>query len=163
MERVTHTFQMDRYLSEEELPEEDRKLLSQARAAVQNAHAPYSGFRVGAALLLENSIIVTGSNQENASFPAGICAERVVLSAASSRYPGKTISTIAVSFKSKSGKDDHPISPCGICRQSLLEYENRQEFPIRILMAGQGGAVYAVSSVSRLLPLNFSAKDLKGC
>ncbi len=160
MERITHTFHIDNY-TEEELPAEDRKLLLVAKEALKNAHVPYSHFRVGAALALDNGETIAGSNQENASFPAGICAERVALSAASAVFPHVGIRSIAVSYKSANGSDDHPISPCGICRQTLLEYENRQQKPIRILMAGETGSILAISSVSELLPLNFSDKDLK--
>lgn len=161
MEQITHTFSIDCYASSAELAIEDKRLLSAAQKALNDAYAPYSCFQVGAALLLENRQIICGSNQENASFPAGICAERVALSAASSGYPGVLITAIALSYKSPSGMDGHPISPCGICRQTLVEYENRQKKFVRILMAGQHGKVYVVSSASALLPLTFTDKDLK--
>lgn len=160
MKQITHTLSVDCY-SSSELSEEDRKLLSAAQEVLTSAYVPYSGFRVGAALLLDNGRLVCGSNQENAAFPAGICAERVALSASSSLYPDIPVIAIALSYKSSRGRDDHPISPCGICRQTLIEYENRQKRPIRLLMGGRSGMVYAVSSVSELLPLSFTAKDLR--
>lgn len=161
MKRMEHTFQMDCYPSLETLSASDQELLLAAKKATVNAYVPYSGFKVGAALALEDGIVVTGSNQENASFPAGICAERVALSAASSQYPNAVITAIALSFKSATGPDDHPISPCGICRQTLVEYEQKQLAPIRVLLGGQTGMVYAIASVAELLPLTFTAEDLK--
>src|SRR5690606_17651202 len=99
-------------------------------------------------------------NQENASFPAGICAERVLLSAASSQYSGIPLDTIALSYESAVSESDHPISPCGICRQSLAEQEIRQNSPIRLIMGGQSGPIYIVSSVTDLLPLSFNGNEL---
>ncbi len=161
MEQITYMLSVDCYSSSSELSEADRELLAAAQKALKNAYAPYSAFRVGAALLLEDGRIVCGSNQENASFPAGICAERVALSSASSQYPEAAVLAMALSYKRASGRDDRPIAPCGICRQTLMEYENRQQGPIRILMGGRSGMVYAISSVSELLPMTFTAKDLK--
>src|SRR4029079_3945226 len=102
----------------DELPEDQRRLLKEARQVTENAYAPYSNFQVGAVARLVNGEMVTGSNQENASFPVGLCAERVLLATVSSQYPRVPIDAIAVSYKSEEHKSDHPISPCGICRQS---------------------------------------------
>ena len=110
---------------------------------------------------LENGEIVTGSNQENASFPVGLCAERVLLAAASSIYPKVPIETIAISYHNDNGKSDHPISPCGICRQSLLEYESRVNHPIRLILGGMEGKVYVIDNAAMLLPLSFTSEDLK--
>jgi cytidine deaminase len=142
------------------LKAEDRALLLKARAVTEEAYAPYSGFFVGAAALLANGQIVTGTNQENASFPAGICAERVLLSAVTSLHKGIAILTIAISYKKKSGESDNPVSPCGICRQSLVEFENRFKSSIRLILSGQQGKVFILGSASFLLPLSFGSKDL---
>ena len=103
----------------DELPEDLKWLLNEARQVTENAYAPYSNFQVGAVARLINGQVVSGSNQENASFPAGLCAERVLLASASSQFPKIPIQTMAVSYKSENVKSDHPISPCGICRQSF--------------------------------------------
>jgi cytidine deaminase len=108
-----------------------------------------------------NGETVTGSNQENASYPAGICAERVLLSTASSQFPGIGIKTIAISYNNLKGKSDSPVSPCGICRQSLVEFEQRFGHPVRIILAGMQGKVQVIESAVSLLPLTFGAADLK--
>jgi len=142
------------------LKAEDRALLLKARSVTVEAYAPYSGFFVGAAALLANGQIVTGTNQENASFPVGICAERVLLSAVTSLHKDIAIHTIAISYKKKFGESDSPISPCGICRQSLVEFENRFKSPVRLILSGQQGKVFILGSASFLLPLSFGSKDL---
>src|SRR6476661_882780 len=119
------------YSSIDELPEEQQWLLNEAREVTSNAYAPYSNFQVGAVAKMANGEIVAGNNQENASFPVGLCAERVVLASISSLFPRVPIETIAISYKSDHHKSDHPISPCGICRQSLQEYEGRVSHPIQ--------------------------------
>jgi cytidine deaminase len=104
--------------------------------------------------------IVTGTNQENASYPVGICAERVLLGNAATLYPDAAIDTIAVSFDTKHSKPDHPISPCGMCRQSLLEYESRTNAPIRLILSGQEGRIYIIKTVRSLLPFAFGSEEL---
>lgn len=147
--------------SAELLAETERQLLKKAQEIVHSAYAPYSQFFVAAAILLQNGKIVLGTNQENASSPAGLCAERVALAAAASLYPGIPLLTIAIThFNRATGKSDHPISPCGICRQSLLEYEIRQQQSIRLLLGGMKGEIFIVGSVESLLPLSFSGTDL---
>ena len=143
-----------------ELEEKDAALLQAARKVTEQAYAPYSNFRVGAVIRLTNGQTVSGTNQENASFPAGICAERTALSVAASLFPGETIDTLAVSYHNLNGSSEQPISPCGICRQSLSEYEQRQHKPIRVILSGQGGKVYVIPASSQLLPLSFTAKDM---
>jgi cytidine deaminase len=125
MQRNEFTFSFEVYDNAEELATEDALLLNRAKTVTQHAYAPYSHFRVGAAARLQNGEIITGTNQENASFPAGICAERTLLSAASALYPGMPINTLAISYDNEHGPSDKPISPCGICRQSLQEFEQR--------------------------------------
>jgi cytidine deaminase len=160
MKKKEFHFSYEVYDNAEELPAEDNRLLAQAREITANAYAPYSRFRVGAAALLNNGQIVTGSNQENASYPAGICAERVLLSAAASLFPGVPIRTLAISYFNEQGPADRPVSPCGICRQSLSESETRTGQPIRLVLGGQTGPVYIVPESGSLLPMAFVAADL---
>lgn len=143
------------------LSPEDAGLLEAAANATGDAYAPYSDFRVGVALRLINGRIVTGSNQENASYPAGICAERVALSAASAIYPGITITALALTYVNKKGGGDRPISPCGICRQSLSEYEQRFEQNIRLILAGTTGEIFILNKATDLLPLAFNSQELR--
>ena len=146
--------------SQNELSEADRNLLGQAQNACSTAYAPYSKFHVGAALLLESGTVVYGSNQENAAYPSGLCAERTAIFAAGANYPNQKIICIAIAACKASNSTFLPISPCGACRQVLLEYENRQNHPIRLLMEGRNTNIYVVSSVSNLLPLQFSKENL---
>ena len=149
------------YDSISELPEDQQWLLNEAREVTANAYAPYSNFQVGAIARLANGEIVAGSNQENASFPVGLCAERVLLASVSSLFPRIPIETIAISYRSDSVKSDHPISPCGICRQSLQEYEGRVNHPVQLILGGMEGPVYVIDSASRLLPLAFTSEELR--
>ena len=160
MKKEKFEFSFEVYDSIDELKENDRQLLKEARIITKEAYAPYSNFYVGAAAKLSNDKIVTGTNQENASFPVGICAERVLLGAASSLYPDTSIETIAVSYQSTIVKSDHPISPCGMCRQALQEFELRMEKPVRLILAGMEGKVYVINSASQLLPLAFTNEEL---
>ncbi len=160
MQKKSYQFLFEQYNSIAELNSEDAALLKQAQQATGQAYAPYSRFRVAAVAKLENGKIITGTNQENASFPAGICAERVLLSTSSSLYPGVPIDTIAVSYHNESGESNHPISPCGICRQSLLEYEQRLKKPIRLILGGMNGKIYIIPKAGSLLPLAFSGEEL---
>lgn len=154
-------FNYNVFESIDELPDEQRWLLNEAREITAQAYAPYSNFQVGAVAKLANGEIVAGSNQENASFPVGLCAERVLLASVSSLYPKVPIETIAISYKSESVKSDHPISPCGICRQSLQEYETRVDHPVQLILGGMTGPVYVIDSASRLLPLAFTSEELR--
>lgn len=161
MKKEAYNFEFEVHDSIESLPEKDAWLLNEAREVTQHAYAPYSHFQVGAVARLDNGEIVAGSNQENASFPIGLCAERVLLAAASSIYPKVSIETIAISYHNDNGESDHPISPCGICRQSLLEYESRVNHPIRLILGGMEGKVYVIDKAAMLLPLSFTSEDLK--
>jgi cytidine deaminase len=136
------------------------ELLEAARKATAHAFAPYSRFKVGAAVRLANGNILTGANQENASFPAGICAERVTLSSASANFPGISVTDMAISYMSDTGKNNRPISPCGICRQTLAEYEQRFGGPIRLIMGGMSGEIYIVNRATDLLPFAFNSEGL---
>ena len=149
------------YESSDELLADDKELLDRARQATGLAHAPYSKFKVGAAARLESGELVLGSNQENASFPAGICAERVLLSTLSSVYPGKAIQSMAISYTSDGQACNHPIAPCGICRQSLSEFETQMRKPIRLIMGGKQGKIFIINQSATLLPLAFTSDELK--
>jgi cytidine deaminase len=152
--------QYEEYASDSELPAEDALLLAKAREVTAHAYAPYSRFRVGAAARLATGEVLTGTNQENASFPAGICAERTLLSAIASLYPNARIDSIAISYDNENGPSDQPISPCGICRQSLNEFETHTHHPIRLILGGQTGRVLVIPDSVSLLPLAFEADDL---
>jgi cytidine deaminase len=160
MQQKEHRFSYEIYDSIKELKDEDAQLLDSAKTITQYAYAPYSHFRVGAVARLQNGLTVSGTNQENASFPAGICAERVLLSTASSLYPGVPIDTLAISYRTEKGPGDRPISPCGICRQSFQEFEQRTGRPFRLILGGQEGEIYIIPRAGLLLPLAFTAEEL---
>ncbi len=145
----------------EELPEKDRQLLQEAAKSAEKSYAPYSEFHVGAAVLLENGEIILGSNQENAAYPAGLCAERVALFYANSKYPGVAVKALAISAHADHFIIDKPISPCGTCRQVIAETENRQQSKIKILMQGETGPVNVTEGIENLLPLTFYEEKLK--
>jgi cytidine deaminase len=161
MPKKEYQFAYEVFDSAQELNEQDRQLLKEARTVTANAYAPYSHFRVGAAARLANGALVTGTNQENASFPVGICAERTLLSTAASLFPGVGIDTLAVSYFNENGPSDRPISPCGICRQSLQEMEQRTGKAIRLILGGQDGCIYIIPAAGALLPLAFTGDELK--
>jgi cytidine deaminase len=163
MKKTNFKFEYEVYDSIDELDELDAKLIAKARKATTSAYAPYSHFHVGAAALLDNGKIVVGTNQENASYPITICAERSLLASASSLYPNVAIKTMAVSYHNfnEGSKSEKPISPCGMCRQSILEYETRANTPIRIILSGIEGKIYIINSIKHLLPLSFTSSDLK--
>jgi cytidine deaminase len=142
------------------LTEQDHILIRRAREAAIGAYAPYSGFRVGAAALMDDSSVVISSNQENASFPAGLCAERVLLSTISSVAPGKFILTMAIVCESDHVGTIEPVAPCGVCRQSMVEFEYRLNSPIRLLLVGSGNKVLEFKTVSDLLPFAFKPNNL---
>ena len=138
----------------------DHELINRARSVAFNAYAPYSGFKVGAVALMDNGTVISGTNQENASYPIGLCAERVLLAAVSSIAMDHKIITMAISYQTDLVKSDRPVAPCGICRQSLVEFENRFDSPLRLLLSGSIGEVYEISSVSELLPFSFKSENL---
>jgi len=148
------------YDDSSELTKEDASLLNEARKVTKKAYAPYSNFYVGAAAKLVNGEIVAGANQENASFPVGLCAERVLLASASTLYPEIAIETMAISYNSENGNSNQPIAPCGMCRQSLQEYEIRVKKPIRLILGGLEGKIFVFEKASQLLPLGFTSDDM---
>lgn len=161
MNKKEFKFDFQVYDSIDELNREDADLLNEARKVTQFAYAPYSNFKVGAFAKLVNGETVSGANQENASYPAGICAERTLLSTASSLFPGIGIDSIAISYDNLGGKSDRPVSPCGICRQSFAEFQDRTKNPIRIILSGMEGKVQIIENAKYLLPLVFNADDMK--
>ncbi len=140
----------------DELSPEDRHLVDLAREATHRSYAPYSKFCVGAAILLSNGEIVTGSNQENAAFPSGTCAERTACYYAHSRYPEAKFETIAIAARGTDGLEiANPVAPCGACRQALLEYETLAGKNVKVILIGRD-EIYILPSVSSTLPLAFS-------
>jgi len=160
MKEISITSSFSVYNSLEELSKEIQDLMNQAVEIRKKAYAPYSQFRVGAALLLDNGKIVLGSNQENAAYPSGLCAERVAIFHAGSIYPEAKILKIAITAASDTNQTTAPIPPCGSCRQSIAEYEIKQETPIEIYFMGEIGEVYKSASLKNLLPFMFDKKFL---
>lgn len=144
------------YSSFEDLSDEDQVLMNSAIEARANAYAPYSNFHVGAAVLLANGEVIIGNNQENASYPSGLCAERVAVFQAGAKYPGIVIKAIAITATSNNYVVNEPAAPCGNCRQSIVEYEQKQKQPIEILLMGEKGEVVKFNSLADILPLAFN-------
>ncbi|MFV9550043.1 cytidine deaminase [Algibacter sp. PT7-4] len=143
-----------------ELPEDVVYLMEKAVEARKKAYAPYSNFNVGAAILLDNKEIVLGNNQENASYPSGLCAERTAIYYAGSQFPKAKIIRMAITAGSKRQKTTKPIPPCGSCRQAIAEYEIKQNTPIEIYFMGETGQIIKANSLSSLLPLSFDKSVL---
>jgi len=143
-----------------ELSSEDKALISRAIEITKNSYSPYSNFSVGAALLLENGEVVVGSNQENAAYPSGLCAERVALFYANSQFPQSAVQTIAIAAKTKQSLIAKPVPPCGACRQVMLETEMRFQKPIKIILISKTN-IQIIESAKQLLPLNFEKEMLE--
>lgn len=143
-----------------ELPSEIQDLMEKAQEARENAYAPYSHFKVGAAVKLSSGTIIVGNNQENAAYPSGLCAERVAIFQAGAIYPNETIVAMAISARSHNRVLNQPVGPCGACRQSMAEYEQKQKSPLAIYFMGQTGKIVKVGSVMHLLPFGFDAASL---
>lgn len=144
------------YNSLEEMNAEDRELASEAIAAMSNAYAPYSHFHVGAAVRMSNGQIVRGSNQENAAFPSGLCAERTAMFAASARYPDRDMCSIALAGGVHGRLAKHPATPCGACRQVMAQYQTKAGKPMSVIMVGDG-QIWKFSRVDDILPLIFDS------
>lgn len=153
--------QIEEYNDASLLNESERALLKHAQDAIKGSYAPYSEFHVGAAILLENGEIIKGSNQENAAYPSGLCAERVAIFHAKSKYPELKVKAIAITASSDNFITKSPITPCGACRQVIAETESRQHEKVRIIMKGQEGIVQVVNGIENLLPLMFKEDQLK--
>ncbi|QAR31202.1 cytidine deaminase [Ornithobacterium rhinotracheale] len=152
------SFKYEIFSSEKELSKEDKMLLAKAKEAKDRAYAPYSKFLVGCSLLLENGEVFTGNNQENAAYPSGLCAERVTIFAAKSQYPDAVIKKIFITTSAENLKD--AVSPCGSCRQVLVEYEKNQVSKIEIYFQGAQAQVIKLFSVCDLLPFVFHSEML---
>ncbi len=157
---ITCKFTYSVYDSIQELSSVDASIIKETKKALDLAYAPYSEFKVGAVIYFEDGVMISGANQENASYPVCLCAEGVVLAQAAVMHPNKKIHTIAITTKHKSRPSSSPIAPCGLCRQSLLEYETRQNSPIRLLLAAEQGKICEIQSVKDILPLQFNTADL---
>ena len=144
----------------EELADDDRQLVEKAIGATQNSYAPYSNFHVGACLRLADGREVIGANQENAAFPSGLCAERSAVFAAQSMFPEEAITALAIAARNENGLTAQPVSPCGACRQVILEMEDRYKQDVRIVLYGTEG-VYVIPSVKSLLPLHFVDSNMR--
>ncbi|MBP5457899.1 MAG: cytidine deaminase [Paludibacteraceae bacterium] len=153
MENKIYSFEIE-ILKEEELDNEAKKTIEEAKKASQNSYAPYSRFQVGAAVVLSDGKIVQGNNQENIAYPSGLCAERVAVFSANAIYPKATIRTLAIAAQTGGNFTEKPITPCGACRQVLSETEQRQKAPIDIYLYGSKEILH-IHSVADLLPLAF--------
>ena len=160
MKKITITTEFSVFDNKEQLPEEIKNLMELAIEIRKKAYAPYSKFRVGAAILLDNGKIVLGSNQENAAYPSGLCAERVAIFQAGAIYPDAKILKLAITATADEKPVNSPIPPCGSCRQSIVEYEFKQNTPIEIFFMGESGEVYKSDSLTNLLPLVFDKNYL---
>ena len=156
--KIESTFKVYEDLSE--LPDDIQQLMQSAIETRENAYAPYSKFKVGAAILLDNNEVIVGSNQENASYPSGLCAERTAIYYAGAKYPKAKILKMAITASSQNQVTDSPIPPCGACGQSISEYEIKQEQPIEIYFMGVTGKVVKSHSLANLLPLGFDRSFL---
>jgi cytidine deaminase len=144
----------------DDLDQESKYLAHKAKEACNHAHAPYSKFTVGAALILEDGTLITGANYENAAYPSGMCAERVALYAASAQHPDKRIMKVVVVAKRKNAKELTPATSCGPCRQVLVEFEATQKKPIEVVMQGDNNIWIKAPTAASLLPFCFTKNNL---
>ena len=161
MQKQTIQFSYQVFATFDALSINDQTLFAQAQEALALSHAPYSKFKVGAAAILQNGQIIKGSNQENASYPIGICAERVLLSTASTLQSRIPIVTMAITYHNERGGNNLPIAPCGMCRQAIAEYESIVNQPMRLILGGASGELYVIEKAADLLPLGFSGVHLQ--
>lgn len=159
MRQVNITINID-FCSMEELTRDERELIQMAIDATKNSYAKYSKFYVGAAVRLEDGQVFIGANQENAAFPSGLCAERTAIFSAQANSPGQAITALAVAARNNFGPLDNPVTPCGGCRQVMLEMEDRYQRDVKVLLYGKKG-IYRVKSVKDLLPLSFVDANMK--
>jgi cytidine deaminase len=149
------------FKNREELSDEDKILIDKAKEISERAYCPYSEFRVGAAVLLDNGEVFPANNQENAAYPEGLCAERIALFYAMAQYPNQKIKSIAICGNPQKFELNHFISPCGGCRQVMQECEERGKEKMRVLLSGISGEILLIEGIENLLPFQFSGKDLK--
>lgn len=162
MKTISREIFFEEYQSFDELPQEEKDLVKAAIAASAGSYSPYSGFRVGAAVLLDNGETVTGSNQENIAYPSGLCAERVALFHAQSEFPESSVRMLAIAARTDTGKVMDPVMPCGSCRQVMAEYEDRHNTPMKVFMVNGEGKTLVAKNMEALLPMRFKADFLKG-
>jgi cytidine deaminase len=158
---LKHIVELSVFESIDALADSDKELMLRAKKVSKTAYAPYSQFYVGAAIRLSSNEIIEGSNQENMAYPSGMCAERVAIYYANSFHADARIDTIAITAHAKKFDVNHPVSPCGACRQSMAEYELKQKHPIRLIMTGETGEVFIAESVEMILPFMFNEIELK--
>ncbi len=157
--KESFTFNYQLFSNWTDLPEQEQRLVDKAYEAMENAYAPYSDFKVGACALMDDGSFILGNNQENAAFPSGICAERVALFYAGANFPNKKVLTLCIVAKGELMPASQLLSPCGGCRQVMLESENRQKQPIRVILVNQDGRTMVLDSVIQLLPFGFGRID----
>jgi cytidine deaminase len=160
MKEIQIATKLSVFESFEELSNSEKEFMNQAIEIRKKAYAPYSKFQVGAAIVLDNGVVLQGSNQENAAYPSGLCAERVVIFYAGANYPNNKITKLFISATPSDRDSENPIPPCGSCRQSIAEYEIKQDLPIEIYFMGAKGAVYKSDSLKNLLPFMFDKSNL---
>lgn len=157
--KESFTFNYQLFSNWTDLPEQEQRLVDKAYEAMKNAYAPYSEFKVGACALMDDGSFILGNNQENAAFPSGICAERVALFYAGANFPNKKVLTLCIVAKGELMPASQLLSPCGGCRQVMLESENRQKQPMRVILVNQDGRTMVLDSVIQLLPFGFGRID----
>ncbi len=158
MIKKSFTIEFTEYSSTDELSEGLRGLIKKSESYLSNAYAPYSKFRVAALCVLEDGTEVIGTNQENAAYPSGLCAERVAVFAAKAQFPDKKIDKIVLTT---SGESENPLTPCGACRQVLIEYEHLQNEGIEVILKSGDSKIWVFSSINDLLPYSFDSSVLK--
>lgn len=161
MEIITKESVLKKYNTTAELTTDDQQLLDLAKKAIATSYAPYSKFHVGCALLLNNGVIVSGSNQENIAYPSGLCAERVAIFSAGANYPNVPVKAMAISVKAEQFEVKEPIMSCGACLQSLSEYEIKFNQPMHIILQGETGAIYVADGLSTFMPFMFWLNELQ--
>ena len=155
--KESFTFNYQLFSNWTDLPEQEQRLVYKAYEAMENAYAPYSEFKVGACALMDDGSFILGNNQENAAFPSGICAERVALFYAGANFPNKKVLTLCIVAKGELMPASQLLSPCGGCRQVMLESENRKKQPMRVILVNQDGRTMVLDSVIQLLPFGFGS------
>ncbi|WP_379088942.1 cytidine deaminase [Pedobacter sp. UC225_65] len=162
MNTLNFNISYETYTGIDELSETDQMLCNKAKDALASSHSPYSKFKVGTAILLDDNQIVLGSNQENVAYPSGLCAERVALFTIGANYPGAVIKSMAITAQTENFKIENPVTSCGACLQVMAEYEKKQNKPIDVLFYCIDGAIIKVKGVKSLLPFVFVEDRLGG-
>jgi cytidine deaminase len=161
MEEIKKVSVLHKYVDIVELEEADSGLLKQAREAISTSYAPYSKFHVGCALLLENGVVIKGSNQENIAYPSGLCAERVAIFHAGSEYPDVPVLAMAITVKAEGYEVKEPVTSCGACLQSMSEYEIKFKKPMRIILQGETGPILVANGLKTFMPFMFWLDELQ--